>query len=214
MSRPKSYRLLCPIARALDRVGDRWTLLIVRDLHAGPARFGELQSALPGLASNLLSSRLVDLEREGLVARVDNAYQLTEAGQATAPLLFELAAFGSRFAPPVDPKRPGNLRLVAVTLKEALRRVVDDSSRLEVELIVDDEAFFIEAAEGNVTVRYGSAPSAPLAVETDYEAMIAIGDGALSSAQFAKDHVRVSRGTRKAARQFLSLLGAAFSPGA
>ena len=67
MSTRRGYDLVCPIARALDRVGDRWTLLILRDLHAGPARFSDLETGL-GIASNLLSSRLRDLNDDGLVA--------------------------------------------------------------------------------------------------------------------------------------------------
>ena len=57
MAGSRRYKLLCPIARALDRIGDRWTMLILRDLHAGPARFSELQSGLTGIAPNLLTDR-------------------------------------------------------------------------------------------------------------------------------------------------------------
>ena len=56
MPKHRTYKLLCPIARALDKLGDRWTLLILRDLHAGPARFGDIAQGLPGLASNLLAA--------------------------------------------------------------------------------------------------------------------------------------------------------------
>jgi DNA-binding HxlR family transcriptional regulator len=65
----RSYQQFCGLARALDVVGDRWTLLIVRELLAGPRRFGDLQAGLPGIASNLLTKRLRQLERDGLVAR-------------------------------------------------------------------------------------------------------------------------------------------------
>ena len=69
MSKARNYRLLCPIARALDRVGDRWALLILRDLHAGPARFNELLEGLTGIASNLLTNRLEELVAAELVYR-------------------------------------------------------------------------------------------------------------------------------------------------
>ncbi len=211
MAVAKSYRLLCPIARALDKVGDRWSLLIVRDLHAGPARFGELQGSLPGLASNLLSSRLEALQRDGLVAHRDGAYLLTPDGEATAPLLFELAAFGSRFAPPAELREPSSLRTVAVTMKEALRRVVDPGAEFAIELLVDDDVFAISVSEGAVQVQLGELPTAPLSVEAPYEALVAVGDGRMSPTEFAKEHLVVGRGTRKAAREFLSLLGAAFA---
>ena len=69
MASSRRYRLLCPIARALDRIGDRWTLLILRDLHAGPARFSELQTGLAGIATNLLTDRLQQLMTDGLVVK-------------------------------------------------------------------------------------------------------------------------------------------------
>ena len=81
----RSYNLLCPISRALDHIGDRWTLLILRDLHAGPARFKDLQTGLTGIASNLLSDRLHALEVSGLIQKTEgefgvSLYSLTELG--------------------------------------------------------------------------------------------------------------------------------------
>ena len=67
MTAKRRYRLLCPIARALDAVGDRWALLILRDLHAGPARYQELNEGL-GIATNLLSTRLAELTDAGLLS--------------------------------------------------------------------------------------------------------------------------------------------------
>ncbi len=121
MSTRRGYDLVCPIARALDRVGDRWTLLILRDLHAGPARFSDLETGL-GIASNLLSSRLRDLTDDGLAARSQNgAYALTPLGEHTAGLILELSNLGVLFDPPAEPKRPGNLRTVYLPLQAVLR---------------------------------------------------------------------------------------------
>ena len=110
MTATRRYRLLCPIARALDRVGDRWTLLILRDLHAGPARFSDLQTGLTGIAPNLLTDRLNQLTEDGLIERRDgehgvSLYALTGLGEGTRDLLFELAMFGARFAADADPRR-------------------------------------------------------------------------------------------------------------
>ncbi len=97
----RRYRLLCPIAQALDVVGDRWALLIVRDLQAGPARFQGLETGL-GIATNLLSTRLTELTEAGLIEKSTDAkravYQLTELGRHTDRLLWELARFGSQIA--------------------------------------------------------------------------------------------------------------------
>lgn len=214
MPKHRSYRLLCPIARALDKVGDRWNLLILRDLHAGPARFGDLLHGLEGLASNLLSTRLQQLRDDGLVNKRSAEhgvvlYELTEEGEQTAPLLFELAAFGSRSAPPEDVRRPTNLRTVVVTLREALRRTVEDEV-VHAELIIDDEPFSIDVEDGQVSVRYTASPSAAVSVRTAYEPLMAVSDGTMSLKEFASQHIAIERGTKKAANALFTLMGRAF----
>src|SRR5215471_2980117 len=157
MTQARKYRLLCPIARALDLVGDRWALLVLRDLHAGPARFSELLDGLSGIASNLLASRLDELVKGGLVRKTVGphqvtVYELTPLGASTANLLYELAAFGSRLPPDPDHREPGNRRSVAVTLKVACSRVVDPKLTLRAELRLDGEPFALEVDSGRVDV--------------------------------------------------------------
>src|SRR5579859_4050120 len=101
-----------PLAEALARVGDRWTLLVVEALLPGPCRFNDLLSQIPGIAANILSERLKRLERDGLlVARLYSqrppraAYQLTADGAELAGALSLLAQWGSRNADPVDAPR-------------------------------------------------------------------------------------------------------------
>ena len=84
----RTYNQICPLASALDLVGERWTLLVVRELLAGAKRYSDLQAGLPGLATDLLTARLRDLEAAGLVARrrldppsAANVYELTERGR-------------------------------------------------------------------------------------------------------------------------------------
>jgi DNA-binding HxlR family transcriptional regulator len=93
-----------PLARALDLVGDRWTLLVVDALLAGPRRFGELAEAVGGIAPNVLTSRLRDLERRALVVATPYSrrplrmrYELTTAGRELAGALGQLAAWGARY---------------------------------------------------------------------------------------------------------------------
>src|SRR4051794_34211758 len=98
----RSYGQYCSIARALDVVGERWALLIVRELLLqGPCRFTDLKNALPGIATNLLSGRLKDLEEAGLITREDAPppiatilYTLTPTGRALKPVLKSLGAWG------------------------------------------------------------------------------------------------------------------------
>lgn len=94
----KPYELDCPVARSLEVIGERWTLLIIRELLMGRARYGEIVSALPGIPPNLLSDRLRFLESEGILARLDpKGYTLTEKGRSLAPALGALAVWGMRY---------------------------------------------------------------------------------------------------------------------
>jgi DNA-binding HxlR family transcriptional regulator len=97
----KAYGQRCPVARALDVFGERWSLLILRDLtKKGPLRFQELETGLPGVAPNTLSARLKALEAQGVIAaRLYERYEyfLTEKGQALGPVLKALRAWGERF---------------------------------------------------------------------------------------------------------------------
>ena len=92
------YGQYCPITRSLEILGDRWTLLIVRDLLVGARRFNEIARGLPGMSRAILSKRLDQLERAGLVARTDEGYEPTQACQELTPIIFGLAEWGARWA--------------------------------------------------------------------------------------------------------------------
>lgn len=86
----RSYRQYCGVARSLDVIGDRWTLLVVRELLVRPCRFTDLVAGVPGIPRNLLAERLRSLEAAGLVAREDERYVATDRGTALKPVLREL----------------------------------------------------------------------------------------------------------------------------
>ncbi len=100
----RGYGQYCPIVRAVEVLGERWSMLIVRDLLVGTSRFNDLARGLPGLSRSLLSRRLRQLELAGIVRRVDGEYHLTEAGRDLEPIVFGLGAWGARwaFGPPRD----------------------------------------------------------------------------------------------------------------
>lgn len=107
MSRkPATLRSLCPVAAALDVLGDRWTLLVVRDLFRGFSRYGQFQTSPEAIPTNLLAERLVRLEKAGIVRKTpyqDNpprfAYRLTPKGRLLGPVLMALVDWGKRHAP-------------------------------------------------------------------------------------------------------------------
>lgn len=96
--RRNTYGQYCPISRALDVLGERWSLLIIRDMLVGATRFNDLARGLPGLSRSLLSKRLQQFEDEGLVDKVGSGYHLTEAGRELEPIVFGLGEWGARWA--------------------------------------------------------------------------------------------------------------------
>lgn len=117
VAKRKSYGQFCGLARSLDRIGDRWTLLIVRELLLGDRTFRDLQTALKGIGPSLLTQRLTELADDGLVMRNEAprrsksvVYRLTDAGRSLEPVIIELIRWGSRwmlrgpFDDQIDPK--------------------------------------------------------------------------------------------------------------
>lgn len=110
----RSYELYCTIATALDRIGDRWSLLVLRELSIGERRFTDLKAALPGVATNLLTDRLRSLEQDGLIEKRDlpppaarTVYRLTRDGTRIRPVLSAIAKFGM---PYLEPANEGDVR--------------------------------------------------------------------------------------------------------
>ncbi len=124
----RTYGQYCPIAAGLDLIGDRWTLLIVRELSMGDRRFTDLRSALPGIAPNLLTERLRSLQAIELVAAVDlpppaarSVYRLTDEGRRIEPILRSVARFGARYLSG-DPSDAFDANRVAFALLAPWRR--------------------------------------------------------------------------------------------
>jgi DNA-binding HxlR family transcriptional regulator len=154
----KSYNQYCPIAHALDVVGERWSLLIVRELvEHDQLRYSDLHATLPGCGTNILAARLKELERHGVVRRrrlpppaASTVYELTEYGQELRPVLHMLAHWGARsLGPPTE-----DVELEPGWLAGALEMIfLPSSGRGRVEFHVDDEvASYVdgESFEGSI----------------------------------------------------------------
>ncbi|MFI9045369.1 winged helix-turn-helix transcriptional regulator [Streptomyces sp. NPDC053427] len=145
----RSYDQYCALARALDAVGDRWTLLIVRELLGGARRYTDLHADLPGVSTDMLASRLKDMERDGLVSRRRLAppgaafvYDLTARGRALLPALTALADWG---APALDEKRPTDAvraHWFALPLITRLGRHFTDGTEV-VDIALDEGEFHV-----------------------------------------------------------------------
>ncbi len=210
------------MARALDLVGDRWSLLILRDLHAGPARFQQLQEGL-GIATNLLTTRLGELVDAGLLHRLDDdgadgrragAYALTGLGRTTDRVLWELVRFGSLLDRDPEPRRPGNLRTVALPLRMMLQ-AVDERPTLLVHLLIDADTLVVRLSPDEVEVLHGSAAEArgmdgdaahgespvqpDLLLRTSYEGFLDLAEGRIGLREFIADHREVLHGDERVA---------------
>lgn len=174
----RSYRDRCPIARALDVVGERWALLVIRELLFGPQRFSELHEALPGASTNMLTDRLRELEAHGVVQRrvlpppaASAVYELTERGHALQGVLDALGAWGASEPAPQD----GTLSAAAVLLflrGSAHAHPNPPAGAWGVQL--GGQPWTIIGREGEFEIRPGEALDAESQLETDPETLNAL----------------------------------------
>jgi DNA-binding HxlR family transcriptional regulator len=158
----KRYGQACAIARALDVVGERWSLLLVRELTLGPRRYRDLATGLPGIPSNVLAGRLKDLQAAGVVTRRTfraptdvTVYELTDAGRALQPALDELLDWGLRYAP--EPSQDDVIQPAWALLGAAGRpTALPDGQTCE--LRTGPEFFYLSSDAGKLTVRRGPSP--------------------------------------------------------
>jgi DNA-binding HxlR family transcriptional regulator len=164
----RSYNQYCGLAYALDRVGERWTLLIIRELIAGPRRFTDLLAGLPEISTNLLTERLKTLEQQGLIHRrvlpppfASTVYELTAVGRALEKSLLELGKWGSQFVPP-SPEGATVLHLgsYALTPKTFFRPERAQGLNETYEIHIDNEILHFQIHAGELHVRQGEAHSA------------------------------------------------------
>jgi DNA-binding HxlR family transcriptional regulator len=182
----RSYGQHCTVARALDVVGERWTLLLVRELSTGPKRFKDLLEGLPGIGSNLLAGRLKALEGEGIVRRStlpppagSNVYELTRLGRGLEPVIVALSRWGARLLG--SPGEDDEVRAgwAAVAMRSALGPEASGGRPGTYGFRIDGEAFHVRVGHGGeeVEARQGSAPDPNPVVVGDSETLIAVASG-------------------------------------
>ncbi len=188
----RSYDQYCSLARALDLVGDRWTLLVVRELLVRPCRYADLQAGLPGIATNLLAERLRQLEDTGVISRdAQSRYQLTGWGQRLAGPVRELARWG---APLMERKAETDaFRGDWFALPAAMMFGGTDPGRpdLAVEIRTDGETVSLRAKDGQVSFCPGPADPPDLVLSGPPDAIIGLLGGGLTAAAAAEQGVTV-----------------------
>ncbi len=152
----RSYDEYCSLAKSLDVVGDRWTLLIVRELALrGACRYTDLRNGLPGIASNLLAERLRELDRAGVIAREDapppiatTLFSLTPRGEELRPVLEDLTRWGLPLMTEQKPDDAVRSHWLASALQLMLTDRQPDAAPVSVELHVGDQPIVVEARNG------------------------------------------------------------------
>lgn len=206
----KSYNQFCGLARSLDHVGDRWTLLIVRELLLAERSFRELEEALSGVSPSLLTSRLAELADDGLVVRNDAPrrsksvkYRLTDAGRALEPVILELIRWGSRWMV----HGPGDDRVDPGWAPLALRALLEGqpARRGRIHLDVDGVEVTVESIAGRRRVIPGHRGRADATVAGHLAVVLAVAANAMA----LKDSGAAVSGDAAVARELLIPSGGA-----
>jgi DNA-binding HxlR family transcriptional regulator len=209
MADGRTYGDSCGIARALDLIGDRWALLVARELLLGPKRFTDLRAGLPNLSPDVLAQRLRGLERDGIVARrklpppaASRIYELTAWGQELEPVLLALGRWGSQ-----APIAAGSGELGVDALAIALKTMFDPAAAGEAvaryQLLLDDQPFAVHVSDAGLELARGRAADPEATIETDPGTLA----GLLWHGQRLQDALDAGRltlgGRRAAVRRFL-----------
>ena len=211
----KVYGQFCPVARSLDVIGDRWTLLIVRDLLLGTRRFKDLQASLVGIAPNLLSDRLRRLEEAGLVIRTffkqlppRVEYRLTDKGKSLDSVVKSLARFGM-----LNLMSPPTRRDVIApeTIFQAMPTVFVSSQAKGVDAVYEIKlkgprggTWFVHIAPDGCTVGSGASTEPDVVIETDVRTWVKLAVGAMEPSDAESAGKLTASGDAKLAARFVT----------
>jgi DNA-binding HxlR family transcriptional regulator len=207
----RTYGDMCGIARALDVIGERWALLVVRELILGPKRFTDLRAGLPNVGPDVLSQRLRELEAAGVLRRrtlappaASRVYELTGRGRALEPVLLALGEWGS--AAPIP---PGSPRLGVDSTIIALRTLFDAHAAgglaATFELRLGDQVFRARVGEGELELERGEAPDADATITADPMTLGGVMWQHVGLNEAERAEAITVEGDRRAAKRFLGL---------
>jgi DNA-binding HxlR family transcriptional regulator len=180
MAQRRTYGDSCGIARGLDIVGERWALLVVRELVLGPKRFTDLRAGLPRVGPDMLAARLRELQDAGLVRRrmlpapaASRVYELTEWGAELAPVLMALGRWGSRAPLPAQPP-PLGVEAAMVALQTTFDPAAAAGLDETYELALGDQVFTLAVSAGRLDVRRERRGMPAARIETDTATLAAV----------------------------------------
>ncbi len=186
-SSKRTYNQYCGLAAALDLLGERWTLLIIRELLIRPRRYRDLLADLPGIGTNLLAERLKFLVDEGLVRQRNlgggskrHTYELTETGEALRPVVLGLARWGMDFVGDLSAEATVRPSWAFLAVEAMLDTEQVPTENEQYEFRVDDQVFNIDVHDGTARASAGPADDAAMTAITDAATFVQIGGGRLS----------------------------------
>ena len=189
----RSYGQYCGVAKALDVIGDRWTILIIRELLIrGACRYTDLKNGLPGIATNLLSDRIRELEAAGLIRREDapppvaaTVFQLTEAGEQLHPVVDAIGRWGVRYMTERAEGDEFRGHWFTFPVSYFLRDRDPGGPMASIELRTASSPAVIEISGGSVRTRLGAAAAPDLVLQGEPQLVLALLSGALTVAEVA-----------------------------
>jgi DNA-binding HxlR family transcriptional regulator len=186
---PKSYGQACAIARGLEVLGGRWTLLVVRELLIGPRRFTDLEANLPGIPSSLLGDRLRDLEAAGLVQRrrlpppaASTVYEPTDAGRALEEVVLAMGRWATLFGRAVAPEDASRPEWQLYALKWTFRPQAAGRVNRTFELRFGDHVVAAQVRRGRLRLSQSPAVAPDLVVKTEFRTFMQLASGGLALA--------------------------------
>ena len=202
------YQQYCALARALDVAGDRWTLLIVRELAPGPRRFTDLLDGLPGISRNLLTERLRALGRDGIIARKElpppaarQVYELTDDGRDLATAMAPLIAWGARRIGDRKPAESFRARWPAVAMAGLADREAAKGVSETYQFLIGDSAFHFTVDHGSIEVHDGLAENPTVTWTTDEQTWADIASGKTTASSAAATGALTITGDPQAAKR-------------
>jgi DNA-binding HxlR family transcriptional regulator len=207
----RSYGDACGIARALDILGERWALMTVRELLLGPKRFTDLRTGLPHASPNILTMRLRDLERHGIVRKrklpppaASQVYELTERGHEIAPILNALGSWGARLPLP-GPDAQMSFDAHILSFRTLFRPDLADGLDVRVELRLGERTFRATVANSAFEIVEGTFEAPDAVITSDHGTALAVAHGRASLADAEAAGALTISGDREVALRFLDL---------
>ena len=212
----RSYDQYCAVARGLDVIGDRWTMLLIRDLLLGPKRYKDLISGMPGIGTNLLADRLRDLDAAGLIERAvlpppagSTVYQLTESGEALEPVVISLGRWGARFMG--SPKKTDVMvpRAYFIAMRAVYNRQAAAGVKATYEVRIGDLVFEIRVDDSRLVTSEGRTAGNPDAIfSLDVETLNALMFRLIMpAAALGNGRVKIEKGDQQALERLFRIVG-------